>query len=218
MLELMFGQIANYCPIISRNTIVKNSISIEFIWNAIRLHFGFQATGAHFVDFNNIKLQPGERPEDLYQRLMAFVEDSLLSSSGNITHHNEQITEYEELSPTLEIFVVLTRLRLINPAFPNLIKQRYGTELRSRTLASINPEISQAISSLLDEIASNDEAKVMRFQTFKGGPSRRVPVPATMQSGSTRHVPYVNKQVALTTTFLANADFCLKETGSTWLT
>ena len=27
-LELMLGQIANYCPIISRNTLVKNSTSI----------------------------------------------------------------------------------------------------------------------------------------------------------------------------------------------
>ena len=90
MLELMLGQIANYCPIISCNTIVKNSTSIEFIWNAIHLHFGIQATGAHFVDFNNIKLQPDERPEDLYQRLMAFVEDSLLNSSRNITMSKSQ--------------------------------------------------------------------------------------------------------------------------------
>ncbi|CAB4001636.1 Hypothetical predicted protein [Paramuricea clavata] len=186
MLELMLGQIANYCPIIFRNTIVKNSISIEFIWNAIHLHFGFQATGAHFVDFNNIKLQPDKRLEDLSQRLIAFVEDSLLSSSGNITHHNEQITEDEELSPTLENFVVLTWLRVINPALPNLIKQCYGTGLHSRTLASIKPEISQAVSSLLDEIASNDEAKVMCTQTFRRGPSRRLPVPAMRQSGSTR--------------------------------
>src|SRR4029434_9351392 len=28
-LELMLGRIANYCPVISRNTIVKNSISID---------------------------------------------------------------------------------------------------------------------------------------------------------------------------------------------
>ena len=141
MVELMLGQIANYCPIISRNTIVKNSASIEIIWNAIRLHFGFQATGAHFVDFDNIKLQPNELPEDLFQRLMAFVQDSLLGSKCNITLHNEQITEDEELSPTLENFVVLTWLRLSNPALPKPVKQRYGTELRCRTLASLKPEI-----------------------------------------------------------------------------
>ena len=31
-LELMLRQIANYCPIISRSTLVKNSTFLEFIW------------------------------------------------------------------------------------------------------------------------------------------------------------------------------------------
>ena len=70
-LELMIGQVANYCPVIARNTIVKNSTSMRAIWQAIRAHYGFQSTGAHFLDFNNIRLEPDERPEDLYQRLPA---------------------------------------------------------------------------------------------------------------------------------------------------
>ena len=52
-LDLMLGQIANYCPIISRNTIVRNSTSIDMIWQAIRMHYGFHSTGAHFLDFAN---------------------------------------------------------------------------------------------------------------------------------------------------------------------
>ncbi len=86
-LDLMLGQIANYCPIIARNTIVKNSRSLSDIWSTIRLHYGFQSTGGHFIDFNNIHLEADERPEDLYQRLMAFVEDNLLVQGGGITHH-----------------------------------------------------------------------------------------------------------------------------------
>ncbi len=58
--------------------------------------------------------------------------------------------------------IVLTWLRLINPALPKLVKQGYGTELRIRTLSSIKPEISQALDSLLDEITSAEDAKVMR--------------------------------------------------------
>ena len=34
------------------------------IWQAIRAHYGFQSTGAHFLDFSNIRLEPDERPED----------------------------------------------------------------------------------------------------------------------------------------------------------
>ena len=165
--ELMLGQIANYCPVISRNTIVKNSTSMSSIWQAIRLHFGFQSTGAHFLGFNNITLAPAERPEDLYQRLMSFIEDNLLVANGNISHHGEVPGADEELSPTLENLVVLTWLRLVHPDLASLVKQRYGTELRSKSLASLKPEISQALDSLLEEINNNVDAKILRSTASK---------------------------------------------------
>ena len=68
-LELMLGQIANFCPVISHSTIVKNSTSIKSIWQAIRAHYGFQSTGAHFLHFASIKLNVYECPEDLFQWL-----------------------------------------------------------------------------------------------------------------------------------------------------
>ena len=46
-LELMLGQIASFCPVISRNSIIKNSTSINDIWQLIRSHYGFQLTGSH---------------------------------------------------------------------------------------------------------------------------------------------------------------------------
>ena len=95
---MMLAQIANYCAVITRNTIIKNSTSITSIWQSIRAHFGFQSTGSHFLDLAELKLENEERPEDL-----------------------------------------------------------------SRTLASIKPEISQALSSLLDELNSVDEGRVMRM-------------------------------------------------------
>ena len=89
-LELTLGQIANYCHVISCNTILKNSTSINSIWQEIRLHYGFQSTGAHFLDFSNINLEADERPEDLYQRLMSFIENNLLAANVTITHHGEK--------------------------------------------------------------------------------------------------------------------------------
>ena len=130
-LELMLGQIANFCPVVARNTIVKNSTSMQSIWQAIRAHFGFQATGARFLDFNTLRLEPGERPEDLYQRLLGFIDDNLLKVNGSIRHRGENVTNDEELTPTLENVIVITWLRLVHPDLPALIKQRYGTELRS---------------------------------------------------------------------------------------
>ena len=61
----------------------------------------------------------------------------------------------------LEIFIVLTWLRLVHPELPTLVKRQYGTELRSKTLSSIKPDISQALGSLLEEIHTSQESKDM---------------------------------------------------------
>ena len=121
-LEMMLGQIANYCPVISRNSIL-NATSLPEIWQMIRLHYGFQANGAHFIDLADIKLLPDESPEDLYQRLMAFIEDNLLlRTDGNITHYGDTPDEDEELSPSLENFIVLQWLTLVHHELPHIVK------------------------------------------------------------------------------------------------
>ena len=96
---------------------------------------------------------------------------------GGISHHDEFPTVDEDLSPSLENMVVLNWLILIHQELPRLVKQRYGTELRSRTLASLKPEISQALGSLLDEIHSMSETKILRQSTYyqprtRFGPAR----------------------------------------------
>ena len=94
----MLGIIANYCCVISRNSIIKQSVSLDDIWRKIREHYGFQSTGSHFLELANITLLPNERHEDLYQRIMAFFEDNLLTANGNLTHHGESIDTDEDLS------------------------------------------------------------------------------------------------------------------------
>ncbi len=165
-LELMLGQIANYCPIISRKTITHNSTSVDNIWQTIRAHFGFQSTGAHFLNLADFKLEHEERPEDLFQRLTAFFEDNLLTTTGGLQHQGTAPTEDEDMTPSLENVIVLLWLQFIHRDLPRLVKQRYGTELRSQTLASIKPEISQALESLLDELRTAEDARIMRSASF----------------------------------------------------
>ena len=105
---------------------MKNSASVTSFWQAIRAYYGFQFTGAQFLDFASIKLDANERPEDLFQWLMSFVEDNLLVANSSITHHGDAITADEELSPTLENLVLLTWLRLTHSNLPGLVKQRYA--------------------------------------------------------------------------------------------
>ena len=66
---------------------------------------------------------------------------------------------------------MLTWLRLIHPELPCLVKQRYGTELRCRTLASIKPEISQALDSLVEEVRSAADVKVLRSGGYQRLPT-----------------------------------------------
>jgi len=115
---MILGQIANYAPIISQNSIVKNPTSI-------RQHYGFQLAGYRFLDLANISLKPEQRPEDLFQILMAFIEDNLLTRPSGITRHGE-IPNADEEPSIPRNFIVLTWLRLLHPSLPQLVKQHYG--------------------------------------------------------------------------------------------
>ena len=139
-------------PIISRNTLVKNSTSLELIWQTFRQHFGFQATGAKVIDFSDIHLAEDERPEDLYERLVAFVEDSLLHARG-LTHYGEHVPEDEELTPTLANFVVLTWLRLTHSQQLPLSSTRLAmSTLRILVLKMLRLGSSRIPFSNLDQI------------------------------------------------------------------
>ena len=116
-LELILGQIANYFPVISRSTIVKNSTSLSTIWQTILAHFELQSTGGHFLDFTNIHGRP-------LPKVVSFIDDNFLKANGGIRHHGENVTADEDISPTMENIIVLTWLRLIHPSLPAPVKQR----------------------------------------------------------------------------------------------
>jgi len=96
----------------------------------------------------------------------------MLTTTSRISHHDEVPISDEEMTPTLASMIVLTWFRLVDKNLPTLVKQRYGTELRSKTLASLKPEISQALDSLLDEIQVSNEAKVLRSTFHKPGSTK----------------------------------------------
>ena len=165
-LELMLGYISGYASVVSRNTIVKHSTCLNDIWQKLREYYNFASTGAQFLDLSSIKLNPDEKHERLFQRISSFFDDSLLTVGSGIRHHGQATRTDEELTPTLENTIVWLWLHRIHEALPALIKQRYGPELRHKTLASIKPEISAALSSLLDELQSIEDAKVHRTGTY----------------------------------------------------
>ena len=79
----------------------------------------------------------------MYQRLRAFIDDNLLTEGSGILHHGLPVDEMDEIQPSLENLVVLIWLsKLHKDLLGLLVKMKYGAELRSKTLASLKPEIS----------------------------------------------------------------------------
>ena len=85
-LNCILGQIANYCPVINE-TLSSESLLKQTVY----AHFGFQSSG----DLADMKLEHGERPEDLYQRFMAFVKDNMLSKTCGIKYNDDSLDEDE---------------------------------------------------------------------------------------------------------------------------
>ena len=141
----------------------KKSTSLSEIWQSIRLHHEFQTSGAHQFDFTHIELEIDERPGYLYERLRDFIEDNLLVQNSLIKQHGEAITEDEELTTMVENIIVLTWLKLLHPDLPKLVKQRNSVQLRSQTLGSIKPEISQALDYQLEEISKHEKSRHEKY-------------------------------------------------------
>ena len=70
------------------------------------MHYGFQSTVTHFIDYNNIRLEHDERPEDLFLCVMNFVKDNLFIANRSITHHGGSVITDEEVTPSLENMIV----------------------------------------------------------------------------------------------------------------
>ena len=160
--ERMLNQIANFCTPITRSILVNKTVSIDDVWQKIREHYGFQATGSNILNLSSIKMEGDDSPEDLYQRLYSFFEDCLMKPSSGITHHDEAIEEDEFMSPTLENTLVWLWLSLIHPGLPSAVHTKYGPDLRKKSLASLKCEISQAIPGLLQEISTVSDINVFR--------------------------------------------------------
>ena len=169
ILNRLLGTIASYAPIISRQYITKEAQSLSQIWGRLRIFYGFRKSGGLILDLTSIQLEEGESHEAMWERLYAFLMDNLLSPSDELKHIDVKKPPREAMTPTLQNVAVVMWLRIIHPALPSMVKQRYSTQLRHRTLFTIREEISECIESMLAEI-TGDSANIAR--SFAGGRRR----------------------------------------------
>jgi hypothetical protein len=170
-LSLMLGSIAGYAPIVRRSFFTQEATSLHDIWSRLRTYYHFRKTGALILDFPTLVLESGESHESFWERLSSFLDDNLLSPNDHMKHLGEEVVTHEKTSPTLLNLTVVHWLRSIHLGLPALVKQRYATELRNTSLASLRDEISESLDCLVAEL-SGDNANISRssYQTkFQSG-------------------------------------------------
>ena len=163
-LNLMLEQISSWCPYIARTFIVKNSTSLSDVWRIIREHYDFLSSGSQFLDLSLVKMESHERAEDLYQKLFIFFEDNLVKGN-DLLHNGEKLESDEEMSPTVENVITWYWLHVLHPGLPQLVKERYGTELRNKTVASLKTEISQSMTSVMGQLSSGEDGDGRIFRS-----------------------------------------------------
>ena len=160
--DLLLETIANFaCPYVPRNDIVKDSKSLKEVWAKIKLQYNQQQSGALLNECWEIKRNPDESPQVLYSRLKQAYDECLLTQDG-LNHIDGPVTEDEEMSPTLHNTIILQWMEILHPRLRQAVTQKFITQLRNQTYASLYPEISRSVEAILEEL--DNEASVSRLQ------------------------------------------------------
>ena len=129
MLERMLGLIAQFAPSLLQNEIIKRSTSLSWIWQRIRKHFNFVQSEVNFLSLTNITRKPDERYETFYQRIVAHLEDNILTVASGLHHDGTLPTIDEIMSPTTERLAVYLWLQLIDSRLPAYVARIYTHDL-----------------------------------------------------------------------------------------
>ena len=198
----MLGYISQFVPHYLATDIVNNSTSLDSIWDTIRQYYGFQHSEVNFIKFSSITWEgmETERPERLYRRLLAHLQDNMLSKGSKLKHDDAAPDKDEVMSPTVERLAVLRWMELIHPKLPTLVACKFGYDLQRMTLKDLQPQIADGMEALLEEL-NREEIQASRvFAPFKNriqqrsrGNSSRPPQ-ARIQQSPRQQFRYRNRQ------------------------
>ena len=117
------------------------------------------------MKLTTIQREDGERYETLYQRVLAHLDDNLLTTTCGLTHDGAVPEANEDMSPTTERLAVYIWLQLIDQRLPSHILRIYSHELQSMTLKDLQPRISENMDTILQDINVQEDARVLRMNS-----------------------------------------------------
>ena len=160
LLEHMIGLIAGYCPQTIRLEIERKCTSLQWIFNRVRRHYGFNKSEGNFLKLASIKRRDGERYESFFQRIMAHLYDNLLSAESQLIYDGQIYKGNEEMSPSTERLAVFLWLQIIDERLPMYVSRVYSHDLQKMSLKDLQPVLSQNMDSLLAELAAQEDIKL----------------------------------------------------------
>jgi hypothetical protein len=160
-LERMLGFISQYVPHFLATDITENSTSMNSIWLTIRKYYNFKQSESQFMKFTSISREEGERPERLFQRIIAHLQDNLLKTDSNMQYDGQDVATNEIMSPTVYRLAVLRWMELIDPKLPAIVQRSFANDLQSKSLKDLQPQICDALDGFLEELRS-DEIRASR--------------------------------------------------------
>lgn len=155
-LERMLGFISQYVPHFLATDITENSTSMNSIWFTIRKYYNFKQSESQFMKFTSITREDGERPERLYQRIIAHLQDNLLKTDSNMKYDGEDVTDNEVMSPTVYRLAVVRWMELIDSKLPALVQRTFANDLQTKSLKDLQPQICDSLDGFLEEIKSEE--------------------------------------------------------------
>ncbi len=169
-LDRMLGYIAQFAPSLLHNDITKNATSLSWIWDRIRKYFAFSRSEGNFLKLYDIRRKDNERYETLYQRILAHLEDNLLTTTCGLKHDGVDPTQNEEMSPLAERMAVYLWLQLIDQRLIPHTAKVYSHELQSMTLKDLQPRLSENMDTILQDMNTQEDVRVQYSYSYDPEP------------------------------------------------
>lgn len=175
-LDHMLKLVARYAPPYLRSDIVDSSTCLDDVWRIIRQYYNFQKSEINFISLLDIKREVDasgnpERPQRLLKRMLAHIEDNLLTADSELLFEGEKPTENEVMTPTHYRLATLMWLHKLHPGLPSLIKTKMAQDLQKVTLYDLSGEICRNLEHFLAELDSGVDISFARSRaSFSGRP------------------------------------------------
>ena len=186
ILERILGLIAQFVPPLLRNDVIKKSTSLAWIWTRVRKYYSFTQSEVNFLKLHTIKREDGERYEALFQRIIAHLEDNLLTVASGIHHDGAAVAADEVMSPTTERLATYLWLQLIDRRLPAFVMRIYAHDLQAKSLKDLQPQLAENMDSLLTDLCTQEEVHIQYSQSTQQRRAAQQRFRPTQRQKSTR--------------------------------